>query len=225
MANDSVWHKEMERRKNDVLRVYNPTDQDYLVVYDRANGAKRFRVPAKGEASLVRYIAGRYIKQMFEKIVTEKQDAAVLKENERRAERGADAMNRHKEQLAFESNALNQIIKEDAQKLVATLYVGLESEFGIDDFVEEAEQLPEADNRPVFDRIFESVQKQKESAPAKVVDDSPSEPQKPTTKSYKCDFPGCDFDTTASIALINHKKTHRDETEEVKKKLVSEISQ
>ena len=37
---------EMERRSQDLIRVYNPLDEDYVVIWDKSSpvGAKLFRV-------------------------------------------------------------------------------------------------------------------------------------------------------------------------------------
>lgn len=225
MANDSVWHKEQERRKNDIIRVYNPTNNDFVVKYDMAHGVKRFRVAAKSEAPLVRYIAERYIQQMFEKIVADKVTEKINEENEKRSQRGAEMMNRYKEQLSFESNAYNTVLKEEARKLISILYVGLESEFGIDNYVEETEPLPTEDNRPAFQRIFDDVKKEKESLPEKEDTNTQETGEKPTTESFECDYPGCNMVAKSSAGLISHKRTHRDDIEQKKEDAVKGISQ
>src|SRR3972149_5669820 len=90
----SLFIQEMERRANDLLRVYNPTDADYIVKWDKRGGTKLFRVPAKGEAVHIRYIAEKYVREMFEKIIMEKAMTAVLKENEARVAKGMAEMDK-----------------------------------------------------------------------------------------------------------------------------------
>src|SRR3990167_1304515 len=142
--------QEMERRANDILRVYNPTDKDYVIEWDRKNGTKLFRVPAKSEASLLRYIAEKYIHEMFEKITTEKIDQSVIIENKRRGDKGFPVMNRWQEQLQFEGSVSN-ITPDDARKIIAVLYVGLDQEYGIDRIPSAQPVIP--DDRPVFSSV------------------------------------------------------------------------
>jgi len=74
----SLFHQELERRANDLIKVFNPTDKDYIVEWSRRDGSKLFRVPAKGDAILIRYIAEKYLQEMFEKLMVDKTNAAVL---------------------------------------------------------------------------------------------------------------------------------------------------
>lgn len=201
-----------------MIRVYNPLDEDYVVVWDRAHGAKRFRVPAKEERPLVRYIALKFVKELFEKIVNDKVTAKVIEENQKRAERGAEAMSHHREEFRFESVAFSKVMQDEAQSILATLYVGIESEFGIDN--EPAEQDVEAedfDNRTTFQKAFEEIRAKKDSGQA--VSNGPvSAPD--GKRVYRCTFPGCDFETETPVALHGHKRSHRktDDVEVVDKK-------
>ena len=83
--------RELERKSLDTLMVYNPTDQDYFVEWDR-----RFhRIPAKnknagfgnGRMELVRYLAEKYAREMKNKLITEDNDQRLdsIKERMRKA--------------------------------------------------------------------------------------------------------------------------------------------
>lgn len=197
----TAWHQEQERRSGDLLRVYNPTDEDYVIEWDRRGGTKRFRVKAKGEEVMTRFIAEKYIREMYQKIITEEADVAVLKENQRRVEKGLAEMNKWDEQYRFENPLLN-VKSERARQIISLLYVGVESEWGVDR-VDEPEETPA--DRPVFQSALETVQEERASGVTHTAG----------AQEFKCDWPGCTFTSSKSIGLIGHKRTHRTEAAKV----------
>lgn len=209
----SSYQQELERRADDLLRVYNPTDKRYVVEYDKKNGTKMFPVEAKSEAVFVRYIAEKYIKEMYNKIIIEEADEAVRKENERRIKVGMAAMDKTlktNEQNVFESKFYIGNDKR-AKEIISLLYMGVESEFGVDRV---PQQETVSDSVPTFEKALHSVQEEKDSG---VV------PQK--SSKLKCNYPGCDFETDTNIALIGHNRSHRPkEIEKKKKEAVKKIS-
>lgn len=213
----SSYIQELERRANDTLIVYNPLDEDYIVEWDRRGGVKRFRVRSKQEAYIPRYIAVKYLKEMFTKIVNKKAADAIAKENERRVKAGMaimDKTQRTGEQAQFESPFYN-MEDDETKKILSVLYVGVDREFGID---EEAPPEPaEIDTRPTFDRALEGVQEEKDrsrviSTP-KTPENATSETSVPKKEVFNCEYPGCAFTTTTKIALFGHRKSHRKETD------------
>src|SRR3990167_2853078 len=196
----SSYQQELERRANDLLRVYNPTDTDYVVEWDRKNGTKLFRVPRREEAVLPRYIAEKYIREMYDKMINDTAMEAIKKENERRIKVGMAVMDktlRTGEQQQFESK-FYMGNDDKAKEMVALLYVGLETEFGVDRIIQSQEKI---DDRPVFEKAMESVVNEKNNpTPQKV------EPQDP----LKCIWPGCDFVAKSNLGLISHKRIHRE---------------
>lgn len=206
----SIWYREAERRSNDLIRVYNPTEKDYVVEYDRANGTKLFRVPKKEETVLVRYIAEKYIKEMYQKLVTEKADNALLEENEKRVAKGMAELRKYDEQYRYEAPLYN-LSEDEAKKLISLLYVGVEREFGIDQAYEEESQVYE---KPVFDRALESVKSDKPASlasPVTAKNDPTGDEGIPTAKTegFVCDHPGCSFTAKNKLGLFSHKRTHR----------------
>ena len=159
--NQSTWHYEKERRANDMLRVFNPTDEDYRVIWDKRSGGKVFRIKAKSEEVVIRYIAEKYIREMFEKLLYDKVDKAVIKANEERVAKGMAEMTKYAEQYRFESPLLRPTT-EEAKKVIAVLYVGVDREFGIDN--EAMEEPPQRQDKPIFDVALEEVQKEKISS-------------------------------------------------------------
>lgn len=216
--NSSSYHNELERRANDLLRVYNPTDEDYIVIWDKKSGGKVFRVRAKQEEVLFRYIAEKYIREMFQKLINEEVEKAVLKANEERIAKGMAEMTKYAEQYRFESPLINPT-SDKAKRIISILYVGVDREYGVDrEFGEEA-SAPQ--DKPIFDSALEEVQSGKTT------------PNTPRT--YKCDYPGCTFSTDKNIALLGHKRSHRAESpnpqadnsdlEAKKKEALSQVSQ
>jgi len=205
---ESTYIQELKRKENDLIRVYNPIDTDYVVEYDRKNGAKLFRVPSKSEEVLPRYIARKYVEEMFGKIVNEKAAAAVMKENERRITVGMAEMTPWKEQMAFESKFYN-LNEDDTKKLISILYVGLEREFGIDRLT--VPDVRARDDKSDFERTMDDVISEKDQNPGNTAVEVKPEPSSPTTEAFRCDFPGCKFETMTKLALFGHKRSHRDE--------------
>jgi hypothetical protein len=223
----SVFIQEMERRTNDLLRVYNPIEKDFVVKWDKKNGTKLFRVPAKTESVHIRYIAEKYVREMYQQIITERTDKAVIEENERRVAKGFAEMLKYKEQQPFESRFYNPT-DEDAKKIISILYVGIENEFGVD-----REAPPDEsgvrEEKPVFNRALESVMEEKKTSVP-----TPQEPTTPpltevpdrqkTEDGFKCDHPGCDFTTKTRVALFGHKRSHQKEIDTLEEKKQSAVS-
>lgn len=214
----SSYQQELERKANDLIRVYNPMDKRYVVEWDRKNGVKRFPVEAKDEAIFPRYIAKKYIEEMYQKILYDKAKDAILKENERRIKAGMAAMDSTQktgEQLQFEAKFYNPS-DEETKKIISVLYLGVESEFGIDRTVPSEDVT--SDKRPTLQRVLEKVEEEK--VLSKETEDEGEE----KTEELSCDFPGCNFRTVHKIALFQHKKTHEIGSDEKKKKAVAKIS-
>src|SRR3990172_8903989 len=81
---EEAWHKEQFRRSQDLVRVANPTNKDFRVNWDGFINV----VPAKGEKSLVRYIAVKYCREMKDQIINERNDAELSKQMADRAIKG-----------------------------------------------------------------------------------------------------------------------------------------
>lgn len=217
----SSYQQELERKSNDLLRIYNPTDKRYIVQWDKRGGTKLFPVESKSEAVYPRYISEKYIKEMYIKMQNDTAREEILKENERRVKNGMAEMDktmRSNEQMVFEEKFYNPS-EEKAREIIALLYLGVESEFGVD---RAGGQEPEGiDKRPVFEKALEDVQENK-------VSDTTSEEKTSENGSgeanndLKCEV--CGFVSKSNIGLISHKRTHRDELEAKKEKAVSEVS-
>jgi len=201
----SSYQLELERRSNDLLRVYNPMDEDAVVIWDLRSGGKIFRVPAKQEAVFPRYISEKYIKEMYDKILNDKAHDAIVKENKRRIDAGMAAMDKTfktNEQMVFEQKFYNPN-NEEAKKIISLLYVGVETQYGVDPmYQKEQEELGSRD----FKDILTSVQEDKTK---------PTTVSKQNNSEYRCDWPNCDFSTKTKIAYFGHRRTHRKEIKKI----------
>src|SRR3990167_5595069 len=208
MADKTTYQIELERRANDLIRVFNPTDKDYLVEWDRKSGTKLFRVPSKGEAVLIRYIAEKYIREMFDRLMNEKAATAVITENQKRITKGMEAMTPWKEQFKFESKFYHPT-DEEVKQLLSLLYVGIESEFGIDRIYESG--TPVDETKSAFERSLAALETEKGVRPAKPINNVqvPVSPTVGDLQVFKCGV--CGFEAKSHIALMAHNKTHRAE--------------
>lgn len=81
--NELLLKRELLRKSLDKIMVYNPTDTDYVVEWD---GFKHI-VPnknkdtgwGKGKRALERYLAEKYVREMKNKLITEKADSEYQK--------------------------------------------------------------------------------------------------------------------------------------------------
>lgn len=226
----SSYVLELERRANDTLIVYNPLDEDHVVEWDRRGGVKLFRIKAKTEEYLPRYIAEKYLKEMLTKIVNKKAADAIKEENQRRLKAGMAIMDktlRTGEQEVFESKFYN-MDDDETKKIISILYVGVDREFGVDRG--KPETGVEDDSKPTFKRVLEDVQEEKGTTPAsdeKTAQDKPKKPTKDVTSGFKCEFPGCEVVAKTKAGLSSHRKTHRtdiDSLEDKKKEAVASVA-
>ncbi|MHC4269155.1 MAG: hypothetical protein ACYSWS_03435 [Planctomycetota bacterium] len=209
----SSYQLELERRANDILRIYNPTSERYVIEWDRKGGTKLFPVEAKSEAVYPRYIAKKYIKEMFQKILNDRAKEAILAENKRRIEGGMAEMDKTmktNEQMAFEEKFYNPT-NEEAKRIIALLYLGVESEYGIDRQAPMAEQ--KMDNKPIFDRALDEIQEEKgvSSIDKEKTSEIASSKATEEISGFPCEL--CTFVSKSNIGLISHKRTHRKKLE------------
>lgn len=137
--------KELQRRANDRIRVYNPTDDDFLVRWDGV----AFRVPGKdkdngqgaGQAVQPRYIAENYTKKMIDKILGERLFAHIKMEIERRLKSGLSTAPHDDWRLGYE--AQYRIDNEAARTALRPIvWLGIEEEYGLnEDIIEDKPEV------------------------------------------------------------------------------------
>lgn len=165
MAN--IDFRERERRSHDKIRVNNPFDKDYPVVWDGFHHVVR----ARSYAILDRYLADKWLREQGQRLVIEEADKAVKDENDRRVAKGLakmDPTQHTNEQLGYEerfyagwtekNGPVVRKIKEHA------LYGGVVEEFGLQ-YVPQATRNPSNDLNESLTEDLDSIQK--------AIDDSP----------------------------------------------------
>lgn len=151
--------RELERKANDDILVYNPTDEDVYQTYDRR---KHGPIPnrnkdvgfGKGKTVLPRPIAESYIKDMYYKILFAEQDKAIADEQDRRAEAGIKLMERGDDQNAYINKLGLNETPERKKHIVTKLYGGIYKEFGRD-FVASTENSYKKDTSDFYSLINE----------------------------------------------------------------------
>lgn len=187
-------HAELERRKHDLHKIYNPTSQNQKIVFNKAVVPETWTVKAHSEEIVPFYVCKKYLKTMATLINYTQSDTKTKKENERRTKAGLQPMNLYAERFRFESRSL-KLTEDQYVKLMAQLYRGLYKEYGVDP---EPETSPvEQSSKPAFesalDRVFAGEKEEDVEAPktpevapktAKVVAKSKPAP-KTTAKANK----------------------------------------
>lgn len=167
--------KEMARRSQDRIRVYNPLDEDYTVRFDSIG----FVIPNRnkdnghgmGVAVVFRYVAQNYLTQMIDLLLTSKLDDAVKLENERRAKLGMLPMTKFigGEELMF-TQSLRTDNQEARRRLVPVIWLGLAERYGTEAREESISGKPK-DDRPLDERLLTEIENQPSVMPQKAVDE------------------------------------------------------
>lgn len=144
--NQKLALKELARRKNDTLRVYNPLPKDYYVgwgLYDQVEPGGWFKIPGKivdvgfgvGMSNQPRYIATKFFKEAALLILQSEQRQAIKKENDRRITNGFAKLKRQVDEdeesnfLMSEGLIINQ---EKYLQLLPKIILGVVHEWGLD---------------------------------------------------------------------------------------------
>ncbi len=175
---DQAWRDEQVRRSNDIVRVYNPTEEDFVVVWE----GFRHKVPAKGTLDTVRYIAETYMRDMHVKLVNEENQKKGEEMLAKRSKSGAQPFESkwHENQEIW-----NKLPKTDDRELKAKNYdillVGMVKEFGKDDIPTRSGNVP-LDLRSDDEKILESLRNKRvtELAP---LEETVLEPVLPATEA------------------------------------------
>lgn len=153
---------ELQRRSLDLLVVHNPLKEPYIVIW---NTVERHIVPGndtdigygKGNASLLRFIAEKYMSEMTTNILTKEADEAVRAENEKRMREGRPEMTKYMggEQVLFEKRTDEPTERERVMK---KLFVRLDREYaGGMDSIEHEKKNTTTMVKSVDDELLEKI--------------------------------------------------------------------
>lgn len=145
---EDIQKAELERKKRDLYRVYNPTNQDYQVMLNIKISPEVWTIKAKSEEILPAYAANKYLNEMANKIIYNKSDKAIIEENEKRITKGFSKMDLHTEQARFEGRNLKNLMSKK-NKIIAILNRGLYKEYGVGD--QKVQEIAKEEQRKTFD--------------------------------------------------------------------------
>lgn len=140
---ETVSIQELERRASDLIKVYNPTDRDFVVRWDsiphRFPNKNRDIGHGPGCNIVPRYLAEHAAKHLTNNILLRRADEAVESENQRRVKSGMAEMTKFQEQLAFEKKfatnnpKLRAEIYREIWKGIVSVHGGNFSEDAVED--------------------------------------------------------------------------------------------
>lgn len=147
-----VIKREMERRANDEILIYNPTHEPYQIKF----GGYTHTVPeAKhdtgyGQGLLVvpRYLAMNYCKHMIDQLILH--ESALIIADARRRYKGS-FFPEEEERLALRTN--NPKLRK---KYLTQIWKGVKRKFGLDEVPEDLGNKP-PDKRPMDEQLIESL--------------------------------------------------------------------
>lgn len=126
--------RELERRSQDTIIVYNPTRETRKVVWNRFIHV----VKPQEEAVLPRYIAEKYVREMVDFLILDKNAERVTIENERRIKAGMKVMDAQEREV-FDWRTNNSELRK---QYVPMVYRGVAEEYG--KYTESAPALEQA---------------------------------------------------------------------------------
>lgn len=163
-SKEEAFHRELERRSLDEIRIKNPDTMDFFVEWDK----RYWRVPAGGTLDVPRYIAIKYCKDKAVDTINRLNEKMHAKDLEERSAKGLPAFESkwHEAQATYEQP---RYPKTNDRELLAKLYgeywVGLVSEFGRDNipqnFQTQGEQ--ELDLTPIELKIIKDLENRRVS--------------------------------------------------------------
>ncbi|HEX9060845.1 MAG TPA: hypothetical protein VF941_11755 [Clostridia bacterium] len=138
--------KELARRKNDTLQVFNPLPEDYYVewgLFDQVEPGGLFLIPGAkhdigfgpGKSNQPRYIATKFFKEVAMLILQSRQRVAIDAENDRRRSHGFARLNRttdNDEESQFLSQEGLMINHDKYLELLPIVILGIVHEWGLD---------------------------------------------------------------------------------------------
>lgn len=159
VARRDAFLREMERKSLDTLMVFNPTDKDYLLEWDK----RYHRIPAKnknmgfgnGKMELSRYLSEKYAREMKNYIINEAADDFMEKFRKEREAKGQ----RFRDKFEENAEALPLIPKtnqpDKIKEIYDTIILGVVREYGMD--APEVQPGEAIDDKTPEERVLENM--------------------------------------------------------------------
>jgi hypothetical protein len=156
-----AWHNEMRRKSQDMIRVKNPTDKDYTLVWDEGGASARFTVPSEhkdigwgpGQRVMQRYLARKFTKEIVDKMLLHKQDEKLTQLKDKLEKQGATDVAYNANMQLMSESRLRSDLPSVREPLEDEVWMGTEEEFGVDtDSVPIVEEKPQINKDP-FERL------------------------------------------------------------------------
>lgn len=154
---EEVFHRELERRSLDIIRVKNPDNEDFFVEWDK----RHWNVKAQGTLDVPRYIAIKYCKDKAVDVINKLNDKMHASDIEDRAKKGLPAFESkwHEAQATTEQPRYPRTNdKELLSKLYSEYWVGLVYEYGKDEPMQQTQATEELDMTPVELKIIKEME-------------------------------------------------------------------
>jgi hypothetical protein len=205
---EEIFHRELERRSLDIIRVKNPDQADFFVEWDK----RYWKVPAQATLDVPRYIAIKYCKDKAVDTVNKLTDKMHIKDMEERSAKGLPAFESkwQEAQATYEQPRYPKTNdKELLSKLYSVYWVGLVYEYGKDTPVQYQNQAEaELDMTPIELKIIAELENRRvdlgketpvqvqEPSPFKGFTETPVTTKEELAKEVTVDEPAKDSQTT-----------------------------
>lgn len=131
-----AWHNEQRRRSQDLIRVKNPTDKDFILIYEN----ERFIIPNKykdigygpGMRVMQRYLAERYTKKIVDQLIFGEADQKLEATKEKLTKRGATDIEYNANMEMMNVKGMRSDNPEVRRPFEDDIWMGIEEEFGVD---------------------------------------------------------------------------------------------
>lgn len=179
-----AWHQEQRRKSQDLIRVYNPTTQDYILMWEN----ERFIVPnkdkdtgyGKGMRVMQRYLAQKYVKEIVDKIILQNADMKLFEIKEKLEKQGNTDPTYFANEQLLHAQGMRTDDPTTRQPIEDQVWLGIEEEFGMDiDKVEIQEQNPMTQYVDPFERLKDKRYVTEELKTPEVITEAPTMEEKP----------------------------------------------
>lgn len=145
--------RELERRSQDILKVYNFLNEPFTIVYD----GYKHTVEPKKEAEFPRYLAERFVKKIVTHQINGEIKEALAEEDAKRQGKGFDIMTPQEQDQYVVRHGLKTDNPERIEKYTALSYKGLVKEYGKETV--SSEKKVKEDRARTTESIMEQIEK------------------------------------------------------------------